>query len=126
MAVVPPMPEGQRQHRRDGEDARHPELPQRVAKFADEDSQTLCSLSVFERLPRLRRGRGAIRLVWIADVGNLQPRGCRAAWLRYAAAANHQGIGNEFIRPLRRADGQGRVRRRHRIGGELNYYYRAA
>jgi hypothetical protein len=39
---------------------------------------------------------------------------------------NHQGIGNELIQPLTRADGQGRVRRRERIGGMLNYYYRAA
>jgi hypothetical protein len=39
---------------------------------------------------------------------------------------NHQGIGNELIQPLGRVDGQGRVRRRHRMGGVLNYYYRAA
>jgi putative transposase len=44
----------------------------------------------------------------------------------YHAERNHQGIGNELIQPLGRADGQGRVRRRQRIGGVLNYYYRAA
>ena len=44
----------------------------------------------------------------------------------YHAERNHQGIGNELIDPLERADGQGRVRRRQRIGGILNYYYRAA
>jgi len=44
----------------------------------------------------------------------------------YHAERNHQGIGNELIDPLERADGQGRVRRRQRIGGMLNYYYRAA
>ncbi|MET0213764.1 MAG: hypothetical protein ABW292_12210, partial [Vicinamibacterales bacterium] len=44
----------------------------------------------------------------------------------YHAERNHQGIGNELIQSLERADGRGRVRRRQRIGGMLNYYYRAA
>ena len=44
----------------------------------------------------------------------------------YHLERSHQGIGNELIQSLRRADGQGRVRRRQRIGGMLNYYYRAA
>ena len=44
----------------------------------------------------------------------------------YHGERNHQVIGNELIQPSRRADGQGRVRRRQRIGGLLNYYYRAA
>jgi hypothetical protein len=44
----------------------------------------------------------------------------------YHAERNHQGIGNESIQPLRRVDPQGRVRRRQRIGGVLNNYYRAA
>jgi transposase InsO family protein len=44
----------------------------------------------------------------------------------YHDERNHQGIGNELIQPLRRANGQGLVRRRQRIGGMLNYYYRAA
>ena len=44
----------------------------------------------------------------------------------YHAERNHQGIGNELIEPLERAEDQGRVRRRQRIGGMLNYYYRAA
>jgi transposase InsO family protein len=44
----------------------------------------------------------------------------------YHAERNHQGIGNELIEPLQRGDGQGLVRRRQRIGGMLNYYYRAA
>ena len=38
----------------------------------------------------------------------------------------YQGIGNELIQALERADGRGRVRRRQRLGGILNYYYRAA
>jgi hypothetical protein len=44
----------------------------------------------------------------------------------YHGERNHQGLGNELIQPLGRADGHGSVRRRHRIGGMLNYYYRAA
>jgi transposase InsO family protein len=44
----------------------------------------------------------------------------------YHGERNHQGIGNELIQPLRRANGQGLVRRRERIGGRLSYYYRAA
>ena len=39
---------------------------------------------------------------------------------------NHQGIGNELIQPLDRASAQGSIRRRQRIGGMLNFYYRAA
>jgi transposase InsO family protein len=44
----------------------------------------------------------------------------------YHGERNHQGIGNELIQPLDRAIGPGRVRRRQRVGGMLNYYYRAA
>ena len=43
----------------------------------------------------------------------------------YHAERNHQRIGNELLQPLDRAEGQGRVRRRQRICGMLNYYYRA-
>ena len=43
----------------------------------------------------------------------------------YHGERNHQGIGNELIRPLDRAAGRGSVRRRQRVGGMLNYYYRA-
>jgi hypothetical protein len=44
----------------------------------------------------------------------------------YRAERNHQGIGNELIQPLTRTDGQGVARRRHHVGGMLNFYYRAA
>ena len=39
---------------------------------------------------------------------------------------NHQGLDNELIQPLPRMDASGLVRRRHRMGGILNYYCRAA
>jgi putative transposase len=44
----------------------------------------------------------------------------------YHAERNHQGIGNELILPLKRTGSQGPVRRRQRMGGMLNFYYRAA
>ena len=44
----------------------------------------------------------------------------------YHGERNHQGIDNELIQPLGQADAQGTVRRRQRMGGMLNYYYRAA
>jgi transposase InsO family protein len=44
----------------------------------------------------------------------------------YHAERNHQGLGNELIEPLGRSKIMGTVRRRQRLGGMLNYYYRAA
>ena len=44
----------------------------------------------------------------------------------YHAERNHQGISNELIQPLKRTSASGPVRRRQRMGGMLNYYYRAA
>jgi putative transposase len=46
--------------------------------------------------------------------------------VHYHRERNHQGLSNELIQPLARSDDQGPVRRRQRIGGMLNYYYRAA
>jgi putative transposase len=46
--------------------------------------------------------------------------------VHYHAERNHQGIRNELIRPAARTDGLGVVRRRQRMGGMLNFYYRAA
>ena len=54
--------ERERQHRGDGEHARHPELTQRVANFADEGFPRWCSLTVVERPRRLRRRQSPIRL----------------------------------------------------------------
>jgi putative transposase len=44
----------------------------------------------------------------------------------YYGERNHQGIANELIQPLDRLDAHAPVRRRERMGGLLNYYYRAA
>jgi len=45
----------------------------------------------------------------------------------YHTERNHQGLGNRLIIADKlQADGSGAVRRRARLGGMLNYYYRAA
>jgi transposase InsO family protein len=44
----------------------------------------------------------------------------------YHAKRNHQGLGNELIQPIPPPVASGAVRRRQRLGGMLNYYYRAA
>src|SRR5664279_3816136 len=46
----------------------------------------------------------------------------------YHGERNHQGLGNRLIepRPANTNAGQGRVRRRERVGGVLSYYYRTA
>lgn len=44
----------------------------------------------------------------------------------YHGERNHQGIGNELIQPLGRVEPDAPIRRRGRMGGMLNYYYRAA
>ena len=45
----------------------------------------------------------------------------------YHEERNHQGLGNRLIRPEpRRATNTALIQRRPRLGGMLNYYYRAA
>jgi len=45
----------------------------------------------------------------------------------YHLARNHQGLGNRLITPEEpRISGSGAIRRRQRLGGMLNYYYRQA
>ena len=44
----------------------------------------------------------------------------------YHHERNHQGLGNELIHGAPAVDNVGRVRRRQRLGGLLNYYCRAA
>ncbi len=43
----------------------------------------------------------------------------------YHGERNHQGLGNEMIDGARVVDHVGRIRRRQRLGGLLNYYYHA-
>ena len=45
----------------------------------------------------------------------------------YHRERNHQGLGNELINGApKSANAEGKVRRRKRVGGLLNYYYRKA
>jgi hypothetical protein len=45
----------------------------------------------------------------------------------YHGERNHQGLGNRLITPVQRTTTQtGPIRRRQRLGGVLNYYYREA
>jgi len=45
----------------------------------------------------------------------------------YHAERNHQGLANRLISPeAGHLDNTGEVQRRQRLGGLLNYYYRAA
>ena len=45
----------------------------------------------------------------------------------YHGERNHQGLGNELIEPVDDADTEaGRIERRERLGGMLQYYHRRA
>jgi transposase InsO family protein len=44
----------------------------------------------------------------------------------YHRERNHQGLGNRLIENAGRVQAEGRIRRRARLGGLLNYYERAA
>jgi putative transposase len=54
-------------------------------------------------------------------------KGIREFVLHYHGERNHQGLGNRLIEPEKSATGDhGPILRRERLGGMLNYYYRAA
>ena len=54
-------------------------------------------------------------------------RGIQEFITHYHGERNHQGLGNRLIEPDERHAGQrGAIRRRERLGGTLNYYYRVA
>lgn len=44
----------------------------------------------------------------------------------YHRERNHQGLGNELIDDVQQRRDGGGIHRRQRLGGLLNYYYRAA
>jgi putative transposase len=63
----------------------------------------------------------------LIPVGERHLRRALAEFLvHYHRERNHQGLGNELIDGGGGQHHDGRVRRRQRIGGLLNYYYRAA
>jgi hypothetical protein len=54
-------------------------------------------------------------------------KGIREYVLHYHGERNHQGLGNRLIIPdASHVANCGRLRRRERLGGTLNYYYRQA
>jgi hypothetical protein len=46
--------------------------------------------------------------------------------MHYHQERNHQGLGNRLIDPNLNSRATGFIRRNERLGGMLNYYYRAA
>jgi putative transposase len=65
------------------------------------------------------------RMIFFGE-GSLRT-GIREFVTHYHGERNHQGLGNRLIMPEERhADQRGAIRRRERLGGMLNYYYRAA
>jgi putative transposase len=63
----------------------------------------------------------------IIPLGERHLRGALADFVvHYHRERNHQGLGNELIDSVGVQAQNGRIRRRQRIGGLLNYYYRAA
>jgi putative transposase len=77
-----------------------------------------------ERFVRSIKDECLDRMILLGE-GHLR-RAVREFVAHYHRERNHQGLGNELIEgvPLRGIDG--RVRRRSRLGGLLNFYDRAA
>ena len=65
------------------------------------------------------------RMIFFGE-GSLR-KGIREFVAHYHGERNHQGLRNQLIMPnASHADQRGAVQRRERLGGMLNYYYRAA
>ena len=65
----------------------------------------------------------------VIPLGEQQLRNTIASYVdHYHMERNHQGLGNQPIDPVAANTnaGKGRIRRCQRVGGLLNYYYRAA
>ena len=78
-----------------------------------------------ERFVRSIRESCLDRMIWFGE-GSLR-KGIHEFVLHYPGERNHQGLGNRLIMPEQGQSGnRGTVHRRERLGGMLNYYYRAA
>jgi putative transposase len=65
------------------------------------------------------------RMIWFGE-SSLR-KGIQDFIKHYHGERNHQGLGNRLIIPDERHAGErGAIRRRERLGGMLNYYYRTA
>lgn len=83
----------------------------------------------------LQRIRGAVRAIYDGGVpesgefrweNGIFGRRCTSSSSMTFRERNHQGLNNELIEGQPSAVDAGRIRRRQRLGGFLNYYYRAA
>jgi transposase InsO family protein len=78
-----------------------------------------------ERFIRSIKGSCLDRMVFFGE--SSVRTGIREFVLHYHGERNHQGLGNRLIMPDEQPTGHdGAVLRRQRLGGMLNYYYRAA
>jgi transposase InsO family protein len=63
----------------------------------------------------------------IVPLSEAQLRRCVSEYLQhYHAERNHQSLGNELIEGSPSANTNGRIERRERLGGVLNFYAREA
>ena len=64
----------------------------------------------------------------VIPLGEKHLRTTLAAYIEhYHLERNHQGLGNELLTPLpANSNADGPIHCRERLGGVLNYYYRAA
>ena len=78
-----------------------------------------------ERFVRSIKDECLSKLIWIGP--RMLRRSLREYTEHYHRERNHQGIGNRTILPLPVEEHPGgTANSRHRLGGLLNYYYRAA
>jgi transposase InsO family protein len=78
-----------------------------------------------ERFVRTIKESCLDRVIWFGE-GSLH-KGIREFVAHYHGERNHQGLGNRLITPdACHIGNRGAIRRRERLGGTLNYYFRAA
>ena len=78
-----------------------------------------------ERFVRSIKGECLEKMIFVGQASLRRAIGEYMA--HYHEERNHQGLGNRLIRPEpRHAANSALIRRRPRLGGMLNYYYRAA
>jgi transposase InsO family protein len=84
------------------------------------------NLNVYaERFVRSIKESCLDRMIWFGE--EALRKGIQEFVVHYHYERNHQGLGNRLILPERaQPDAGGTVRRHERLGGMLNYYYRAA
>ena len=77
-----------------------------------------------ERFVRSIKKECPNRMIFVGQVS--LRRAVREYLDHYHRERNHQGLGNRLLSPAAAASGTGSLRRRTRLGGVLNFYYREA